>query len=52
MVGHRPMIRDQDRVEIRLTKEAEYPLAFTFIEALNEGTPFDRPAHVFREAAG
>jgi GNAT superfamily N-acetyltransferase len=49
---HRPaMIRDQDRVEIRLTREAEYRLPFTFIEALNEGTLFDRPAHVFREAA-
>lgn len=49
---HRPaMIRDQDRVEIRLTREAEYRLPFTFIEALNEGTLFDRPAHVFRDAA-
>ena len=49
---HRPsIIRDQDRVEIRLTKESEYRLSFTFIEALNEGTLFDRPAHVFREAA-
>ena|SRR6516162_11586825 len=49
---HRPtMIRDQDRVEIRLTREAEYRLPFTFIEALNEGTLFDRPAHVFRAAA-
>jgi hypothetical protein len=28
------MIRDQDRVEIRLTHEAEYRLPFTFIEAL------------------
>jgi GNAT superfamily N-acetyltransferase len=45
------MIRDADRVEIRLTREAEYRLAFTFIEALNEGTLFDRPAHVFRDAA-
>jgi GNAT superfamily N-acetyltransferase len=49
---HRPaMIKDQDRVEIRLTREAEYLLPFTFIEALNEGTLFDRPAHVFRDAA-
>jgi hypothetical protein len=49
---HRPaMIKDQDRVEIRLTREAEYRLPFTFIEALNEGTLFDRPAHVFRDAA-
>jgi hypothetical protein len=47
---HRPaMIRDQDRVEIRLTREAEYRIPFTFIEALNEGTLFDRPAHVFRD---
>src|SRR3977135_3186627 len=49
---HRPsIIRDQDRVEIRLTEEAEYRLPFTFIEALNEGKLFDRPAHVFRDAA-
>jgi GNAT superfamily N-acetyltransferase len=49
---HRPsIIRNQDRVEIRLTRESEYRLPFTFIEALNEGTLFDRPAHVFREAA-
>jgi GNAT superfamily N-acetyltransferase len=45
------MIRDQDKVEIRLTRESEYRLPFTFIEALNEGTLFDRPAHVFRDAA-
>ena len=51
MVHRPPMIRDQDRVEIRLTREAEYRLPFTFIEALNEGTLFDRPAHVFRDAA-
>ena len=39
---HRPaMVRDQDTVEIRLTREAEYRLPFTFIEALNEGTLFD-----------
>lgn len=54
--GHRTMnrpamIRDGDRVDIRLTKEADYRIPFTFIEALNEGTLFDRPAHVFRDAA-
>jgi hypothetical protein len=32
------MIRDQDRSEIRLTREAEYRLPYTFIEALNEGS--------------
>src|SRR5262249_29943249 len=45
------MIKDRDRGGIRLTSEAEYLLPFTFIEALNEGTLFDRSAHVFRDAA-
>ena len=36
---------------MRLTGEAEYLIPFTFIEALNEGTLFDRPAHAFLEAA-
>ena len=36
---------------MRLTSEAEYLIPFTFIEALNEGTLFDRPAHAFLEAA-
>jgi GNAT superfamily N-acetyltransferase len=51
MVHRPPIIRDQDTIEIRLTKESEYRLPFTFIEALNEGTLYDRPAHVFRDAA-
>jgi hypothetical protein len=49
---HRPaVIRDHDRVEIRRTRESEYRIPFTFIEALNEGTLADRPAHAFLEAA-
>ena len=36
---------------MRLTSEAEYLIPFTFIEALNEGTLFDRPAHAFLDAA-
>lgn len=36
---------------MRLTEEAEHLIPFTFIEALNEGTLFDRPAHAFRDAA-
>ena len=36
---------------MRLTAEAEYRIPFTFIEALNEGTLFDRPAHAFLDAA-
>jgi hypothetical protein len=51
MTHRSAMIRDRDEVEIRLTSEAEYLLPFTFIEARNEGTLFDRYAHVFREAA-
>lgn len=46
-----PVIRDQDRIDVRLTQEAEYRIPFTFIEALNEGTLFDRPAQAFLEAA-
>src|SRR5205814_6780391 len=46
-----PVIRDQDRIDVRLTAEAEYRIPFTFIEALNEGTLFDRPAHAFLDAA-
>jgi hypothetical protein len=34
------VIRDQDRIDVRLTGEAEYRIPFTFIEALNEGTLF------------
>ena len=45
------VIRDQDKIDVRLTSEAEYLIPFTFIEALNEGTLFDRPAHAFLEAA-
>src|ERR1051325_9131531 len=45
------VIRDQDQIDVRLTKEAEYLIPFTFIEALNEGTLFGRPAHAFLEAA-
>ena len=46
-----PVIRDQDKIDVRLTSEAEYLIPFTFIEALNEGTLFDRPAHAFLDAA-
>ena len=52
MPVHRPpVIRDQDRIDVRLTEEAEYRIPFTFIEALNEGTLADRPAHAFLDAA-
>ena len=52
MPVNRPsVIRDQDKIDFRLTEEAEYRIPFTFIEALNEGTLADRPAHAFLDAA-
>jgi len=33
-VNKPPVIRDQDRIDFRLTGEAEYQIPFTFIEAL------------------
>ena len=51
MVLRPPVVKDQDRIDVRLTGEAEYQIPFTFIEALNEGTLFDRPAHAFLDAA-
>ena len=51
MVHRPPVIRDQDRIDVRLTGESEYRIPFTFIEALNEGTLVDRPARAFLEAA-
>jgi hypothetical protein len=46
-----PVIRDRDRIDVRLTEESEYRIPFTFIEALNEGTLADRPARAFLNAA-
>jgi hypothetical protein len=50
-VNRPPVIRSQDRIDVRLTEEAEYRIPFTFIEALNEGALADRPAHAFLDAA-
>lgn len=50
-VNRPPIVRDQDRIDVRLTEESEYRIPFTFIEALNEGTLADRPAHAFLDAA-
>ena len=51
MASRPPVISNQDKIDVRLTGEAEYRIPFTFIEALNEGTLFDRPAHAFLDAA-
>jgi hypothetical protein len=50
-VNRPPVIRDQDCIDVRLTAESEYRTTLTFIEALNEGTLADRPAHAFLDAA-
>ena len=50
-VNRPPVIRNHDKIDFRLTEEAEYRIPFTFIEALNEGTLGDRPAHAFLDAA-
>ena len=45
------MVSDGDKIAFRVTRPSEALIAYTFIEALNEGTLFDRPARVFHEAA-
>jgi hypothetical protein len=52
MAIHRPsLFNDCDLVRFRQTPLAEYRVPYTFVEALNEGTLFDRSARVFEEAA-
>ena len=51
MLHRPPVIRDGDQLAFRITKPSEFRIAHTFIEALNEGTLFDRPPRVFRDAA-
>ncbi|MGB5735691.1 MAG: hypothetical protein WBM40_14750 [Thiohalocapsa sp.] len=51
-IAHRPsVLRDRDRVTFRLTPPDGYRVPFTFVEALNEGTLFDRSGRVFETAA-
>jgi len=52
MTIHRPaLFTDADTLTFRQTPAAEYRIPYTFVEALNEGTLFDRSARVFEEAA-
>src|ERR1044071_8312301 len=52
MAISRPLLfSDSDTLSFRLTPESEYRIAYTFVESLNEGTLFDRPARTFEEAA-
>lgn len=52
MSVHRPsLFRDRDHLTFRRTPLSEYRIPYTFVEALNEGTLFDRSPRVFEEAA-
>jgi GNAT superfamily N-acetyltransferase len=52
MAPRRPdVISNGDTIEIRLTNESDFRIPYTFVEALNEGTLFDRPPRIFEKAA-
>ena len=52
MAIHRPsLFNDSDILTFRQTPASEYRVPYTFVEALNEGTLFDRSSRVFEEAA-
>jgi len=52
MAIHRPaLFTDADTLTFRQTPASDYRIPYTFVEALNEGTLFDRSARVFEEAA-
>ena len=45
------LFTDSDMLTFRQTPTSEFRIAYTFVEALNEGTLFDRSARTFEEAA-
>jgi GNAT superfamily N-acetyltransferase len=51
MMPRPPVVSEGDKIAFRATRASEFRIVATFVEALNEGTLFDRPAHVFHEAA-
>ena len=52
MAIHRPsLFTGSEMLTFRQTPASEYRIPYTFVEALNEGTLFDRSARVFEEAA-
>jgi len=52
MAIHRPpLFTGTDLLTFRQTPVSEYRIPYTFVEALNEGTLFDRSARTFEEAA-
>jgi hypothetical protein len=44
-------IRDGDRLSFRMTEATDTRAVYTFVDTLNQGTLFDRPPAVFRNAA-
>jgi GNAT superfamily N-acetyltransferase len=49
---HRPVLfKNKERLRFRRTPQSEYRIPYTFVDALNEGTLFDRSLRVFEEAA-
>ena len=52
MAFHSPsLFNESDILTFRQTPASEYRIPYTFVEALNEGTLFDRSSRVFEEAA-
>jgi GNAT superfamily N-acetyltransferase len=52
MANNRPsLFNARDTLTFRQTPVSDYRIPYTFVEALNEGTMFDRSARVFEEAA-
>jgi hypothetical protein len=45
------LFTDSDMLTFRQTSTSEFRIAYTFVEALNEGTLFDRSVRTFEEAA-
>ena len=41
MLHRPPVVSDGDKIAFRVTRPSEARIAYTFIEALNEGTLFD-----------
>src|SRR5262245_39258556 len=52
MAVHRPtLFTNGDILRFRRTPSSEFRIPYTFVNALNEGTLFDRALRVFEEAA-
>ena len=50
-IGRPSLFTDSEMLMFRQTPASEFRIPYTFVEALNEGTLFDRSARIFEEAA-